>query len=539
MRFRQQIRPALAKVILAAGLASCALATAFAESKRPNIVLLLADDMGYGNLACYGAADFSTPNIDRLAAEGLKFTDAHSPAAVCQPTRYGILSGRGYWRSNYGRIQSGYYFRENEILLPQLLKDAGYSTAMFGKWHLGFGLTQRGEETDWNGELKPGPLESGFDYWFGMPNAHNMPPFVFIENHRVYKGDPADPIRVLSTQEAKDKNVAAGGWGGSTGGKAAHDACPRDRLDLIMAGRAGQWIARQSKDRPFFLYVPFFAPHVPLLPAQEFQGKSPMALRLKRANNAARTSDVIQQQDHAVGMIMAALKEHGFAGNTLVVFSSDNGNLNLGDNQAVGFRTNGPFNGGKTDVWEGGHRVPLIAWWPGHIPAGRTSDNLVSLADLYRTLLAAADVPVPTGAGPDSLNMLPLMEEPSSGRGRLAMLYKGKGSALRVANWVYIPQQGPGGLDPAGGPAVKLGYSNSDYDEKGKLKPDAPPGQLYNLHEDPAQTTNLYGREPERVAILEDIHTKLWKDARKDVPLETYLEALSPLDAGKLGLPAK
>jgi arylsulfatase A-like enzyme len=531
------------KLLFSAALALCAMSQSIAATKRPNIILFLADDMGYGNVGANGNADVATPNIDTLATGGLRFTDAHSPAAVCQPTRYSILAGRYYFRSVWGRIQSGIYFRENEKLLPQLLKDSGYATAMFGKWHLGFGLTKRGEETDWNGDLKPGPNECGFDYWFGMPNSHAQPPYVFIENHGIYRGDPADPIKILSSDEAKAQGIkppagAPTGWGVSVGAKAAHEACDMNRLDLIMADKACEFIGKQSPEKPFFIYLPFFAPHVPLAVAEEFRGKSPIAARLKKQNNnAIRTADYCQQLDHAVGMVLACLKERGFADNTLVVFTSDNGNLNFGDNVNVGFRTNGPFNGQKADVWEGGHRVPCIARWPGKIPAGKSTDKLFSLTDLYGTFLAAADVPVPAGAGPDSANMLPLLEHPDTAPGRTAMVYRGKAAALRIGDWAYHPQQGPGGLFSEG-PVVRLGYSNSDYDETGKIKPDAPPAQLYNLREDPAQTVNLYNKEPELVAAMDDIAKRFYAAAKKgDEPLESFLVGLPPEIARKLNLP--
>lgn len=537
-------------IIAAFALLSAFSALAEAASKRPNIVLFLADDLGYANLSCYDQPDFHTPNVDEIAARGVKFTDGHSPAAVCQPSRYAILAGRWYWRSNWGRYQSGIYFQENEILLSQVLKDAGYSTAVFGKWHLGFGPRKgRGEEPDWNAELKLGPLECGFDYWFGMPNAHNMPPFVFVENHRVYKHDPADPIVMHSAAEAKAKGIPlATGWGASSGGKAAHEACPRDRLDLIVGERAAAWLNQQSPDKPFFLYLPFFAPHAPVVPAKEFEGQSPMAKRLKKNTNSTRTADVVQQMDHAVGLVMKALKEKGLLDNTIVVFSSDNGNINLGDNQAIGFRTNGPFNGNKGDIWEGGHRVPFIVSWPGHIPEGKTCDKFISLIDLYRTFLAAANIPLPEGAAPDGLNMLSLWEHPDSGEGRKIKVYRGKGSALRVGDWVYVPpaevpnakpvklvSQGAGGLaEGGGGPSVKLGYTNSDFDKKGKLKPDAPIEQIYNLRNDPSQTTNLFNTEKERLAVLQKIQQSI--KTSKNTPLEDLLKTLTPEEATLLGI---
>ncbi len=520
----------------------------FAEPKRPNIILFLADDMGIGDVGAYGSTDVSTPNIDQLAAEGLKFTDAHSPAAVCQPTRYAILSGRYYGRSAYGRIQSGIYFRKNEILFPQLLQQAGYNTAAFGKWHLGFGLTTRGQLTDWNGELKPGPNECGFDWFFGMPQSHAQPPYVFVENSRVYKGDPNDPIEIISSADAKARGIkppanAPAGWGMSIGGKAAHEACDMDRLDLIMADKACEFIGRQTAEKPFFIYLPWFAPHVPLAVAEEFRGKSPLGMRLKKHNNnAVRNAEYCNQLDFAVGKVMACLRESGLADNTLVIFTSDNGGAIFGDSASVGYKTNGEFLGTKTDTWEGGHRVPTIALWPGKIPAGKTTNKLFSLTDLYDTFLAAAHVPVPPGAAVDSVNMLPLLLDPDKAPGLDGMFYKGKASALRVGDWAYHPQQGPGGLF-GGGPIVKLGQTHSDYDENGKLKPDAPLEQLYNLGDDPHQTQNLLTSEPEVAAVMKDIMKKYNEANRKaEVPLQAILADLSPEMAKKLNvtiLPAK
>ena len=508
-------------------------------AKRPNIVLFLADDMGYGNLSCYDQDKVATPVIDQLAAEGIRFTDAHSSGATCQPTRYAILSGQEYARnSKWGRIQAGTYFRDGEVLLPKLLKDAGYSTAMFGKWHLGFGWAEeRGEKTDWNGQLTHGPNWCGFDYWFGMPNAHNMPPFVFIENEYVHMRDTNDPLVSMSKEEALEKGLKPStGWGSSYGAKAAHEACDIDRLDLIMAERASAWIGRQSKDKPFFLYVPFFAPHVPLAVSKDFAGTSPMAKVMgQKNNNIVRMADFIGQLDHSVGTIMTALKEHGFDENTLVIFTSDNGNIRLQGMEEAGFGVNGKLLGSKADAWEGGHRVPFIAWWPGRVPAGVVTDHLLSTVDLYDTLLAAAGVSKPAGAGVDSLNQLPLLLDPAKEPPvRQAMNYKGKNSALRVGHWVYQHYQGPGGLFSESSP-IPYGYTHSDYVDN-VIRPDAPPGQLYNLKEDVIQSVNRYRDYPHLVEALENLRNQVAAEWGKKKPLTDYIPLLSEDVRRELGV---
>lgn len=515
-----------------------------AEDRRPNIVFMMADDMGVGNVSSYGTDDVLTPHIDRLAEEGIRFTDAHAPSAVCQPTRYAILSGRGYWRNRWGRIQAGTYFRENEVLLPRVLQSAGYATAMFGKWHLGHGWAEaRGERVNWNKPLTHGPNWAGFDYWFGMANSHAQPPYVWIENDGVYKHDPTDPMEIITHAEAAERGIQVRPdlprWGVSVGAQAAHDALEMARLDLELAERANRWIAERDPDQPFFLYVPFFAPHVPLAVAEEFRGSSPLAKRLGRSNNnAVRHADYCQQLDHAVGMILDALDAYGFADNTLVIFSSDNGAMNYADAQNLGFRSNGPFLGGKTQTWEGGHRVPFLARWPGRIPEGAVSDHLISLTDLYDTFMAVAGVDMPAGAGTDGLNILPMWTDPADTSPiRRGMEYKGRDMGVRVGDWVFLPHQGAGGLASPGAPSRRLGFTNSDYDEDNQLKPDAPPAQLYNLAEDFSQTTNLYHAEAalrEELEAMWDAYNRAshahWhteREKRNQQPLHDFYELLS------------
>jgi arylsulfatase A len=479
------------KTTLAVGAAAILLASAaIAEDARPNIVIIVADDLGYGDVGCYGATKIPTPNLDRLAREGMRFTDAHAPAAVCQPTRYAIIAGQYYWRSTPNHGYS-YYFDENEPLLPALLREAGYRTAGFGKWHLGFGLPK---PADFNGALTPGTAEAGFDYYFGIPRSHNEPPFVFFENDRVFQLEPEDPLRVF-TQEQKPHRY---GWGTSEGAAAAHAARPEDEIDLIFARRCAEFITGQKSDKPFFLYVPFVAPHYPVSPHADFRGRS----------EAGAYGDFVVQLDHCVGLVLDALAEAGVADNTLVFFTSDNGAVNVKELLAVPHRPNGDLLGQKTDAWEGGHRVPLIARWPGKIAPGSVSAALFGLQDFWATSLAAADVKPPPDGGEDSINQLPVLLGQEK-EVRREMVYQGVyGLALRQGPWVYIPNRTSQGFTasdrPFGASFREMGFRSNFLDEDGGVLPEAPEVQLYDVVEDPSQERNLAAENPDRVTELDE-----------------------------------
>lgn len=477
------VKPAALLASLVLGPAALAAADA-----PPNIVIILADDLGYGDVGCYGATKIPTPNIDRLAREGMRFTDAHAPSAVCQPSRYALLSGRYYWRSTPNPGYS-YYFDEGEILLPQVLRDSGYETAGFGKWHLGFGSPA---PADFNARLAPGTLEAGFNYYFGPPRSHNEPPFVFFENDRVYQLDPEDPIRIISQKERPHPY----GWGSSEGAVAAHAARPEDEIDLIVARRAAEFISEQSRDKPFFMYIPFVAPHFPITPHADFRG----------ASQAADYGDFVVELDHCVGLVLNALDAAGIADNTLVVFSSDNGAVNAREPLDAGHRPNGVLLGQKTDAWEGGHRVPFLARWPGQIKAGSKADALLGLQDLMATSLAAAGVLLPDGAGPDSLNQLPVLLGESKAV-RDEMVYQGVlGFALRQGSWVFIPSQGSQGFTAShrsfGVPFRQMGFRNNFLDAEGNPLPDAPKAQLYRITDDISQEKNLVLEHPDIAAKM-------------------------------------
>jgi len=463
-----------------------------AEAAPPNIVLILADDLGYRDLGCYGATKVKTPNIDQLAREGRLFSDAHSPAAVCHSTRYALMTGREWWRRPQGWYGNA-TLAEARVTLPGMLKTAGYATACIGKWHLGFGKAR----PDWNGELKPGPLEAGFDYFFGIPGPHGQAPQVFIENHRVVGLDPADPIQI------EDRGLRASMLGGR---KARFKT---EELATVLTEKAVRFI-EENRQRQFFLYFATTNIHGPLTPGARFKGTSQCGVY----------GDFIQELDWSVGEILGALDRLNLADRTLVLFTSDNGGV-LRFAVPNGHFPNGELLGQKTDAWEGGHRVPLVARWPGHIKQGTRSAELISLSDMLATTAAILGKQLSREDAPDSFNMLPALVEDSPARGiRPYLTVEGVlGLAIREGRWLYLPFHDSGGLSSGPHPEVwmkfwELGRTNSDFTAEGKLKPDAPPGQLYDLTEDPGQTTNVYRRHPEVVKRMGERLETLEKEAR-------------------------
>ncbi|MFN0077896.1 MAG: sulfatase family protein [Prosthecobacter sp.] len=471
------------------------------DPSKPNIILILADDLGYGDLGCYGAAKVKTPNIDKLASGGRRFTDAHSASSVCTPSRYALLTGEYPFRKNlWGPVMnpSPLVVDVTKPTVASLLKAQGYATACFGKWHLGFGDKPN---PDWNTDLKPGPLECGFDHYFGIPVVNSHPPFVWVEDHRVVGLDPADPLRYggkAETQSFPEKMLKPA----MSGAKAAHALYREEEHGTTLTEKATHWM-RGQKDEPFFLY--FATPHIhhPFTPGAKFKGSS----------EAGRYGDFIQEFDWMVGEVMRTLDELKLRDNTLVILTSDNGGmLNEGGQEAwkAGHRLNGELLGFKFDSWEGGHRVPFIAHWPGHIPAGSVSNQLICQIDLLATLAAL------TGSkttGPDSVNVLPAMvgtpDKPL--RDQLVIApHKEKNLALREGRWLYIGAQGGGGFNGTkvgdhmlGGPgALKFtGEINSDI-ANGKIKADAPSAQLYDLEADLAQSYNISQEHPEQASKM-------------------------------------
>ena len=479
-------------------------------AEQPNVVLIYADDLGYGDLSCYGATKVQTPNIDRLAREGRSFLDAHSPSAVCTPSRYGLLTGEYPFRQgtsgSWGPLvhTKGLIINTDKLTLGRLFKEAGYNTAAVGKWHLGFGK----EKADFNKPLRPGPLELGFDYYFGLSSNNSANPYVYIENDRVFGWDPSDPLVGMKSNGPLPYSFDEVGrmqpnrYEGASKARRIYD---NRMTGTLFSEKAVDWI-RKEGDQPFFFY---YAPpqiHHPFTPHPRFVGTS----------QAGMYGDFIHELDWMVGEILDTLDELSLADETLVIFTSDNGGMfNLGGKQAwhKGHHQNGNLLGFKFGVWEGGHRVPFLARWPGRIKAGSSSNHLLSSLDLLASFAFLLGRELERDEGLDSLNQLEtFLRDPSeSARDQLVLLPREeKSMALRKGDWVYISSQGDGsgeiGTSKRGGPWA-VGYTltnNSDIGIDGSIRSDAPIEQLYNLKTDPYQTANIIRDHPRVAAEMRD-----------------------------------
>ena len=487
--------------------------------KLPNIILINADDLGYGDLGCYGATMVQTPNIDQLASEGRLFTDAHTASAVCSPSRYGLLTGRYPLRRNFWGpvpgVTAGLSVDTERPTIANVLKEAGYATACVGKWHLGFGE----EAPNWDGALKPGPLELGFDYYFGIPAVNSGPPFVYVENHHVVGYDPSDPF-VLKAKAATQEWPAKNGIGQIGGAEKAHLLFEDEKIGTTFKNKAIEWMSTTSASRqnqPFFLYLATTNIHHPFTPAPQFKGTS----------EAGRYGDFIHELDWIVGEVLRTVKEMGQEENTLVIFTSDNGGmLNHGGQDAwkSGHKLNGDLLGFKFGAWEGGHRIPFIAKWPGKIPANSKTDHLLSQVDLLATFASIIDQPIDGDKKHDSVDQFPeLMGQAESPQRELLVVSANSPEHLlvRKEKWVYIPGQDEGGFqgknvgDHTLGGAAAFALTeqkNSDVVDH-KIKEGAPAAQLYDLEKDPFQSKNVITQNPEVEQELQQILT----DYRKQI----------------------
>lgn len=442
----------------------------------PNVIVILSDDVGWGDLGCYGSTRIKTPNLDALAREGMRFTDAHASAAVCTPTRYSLLTGQYSWRVNATGLDKGVANGDSPLLipasavtLPKIMKSAGYRTGAVGKWHLGFGNSK----PDYNQELSPGPLEIGFDEFFGFPATNDRIPTVFVRDHRVLNLDPNDPIE-YSYQAPAGPNSPLKKF--SSGGS---------RIGWISGGKAAQWkdtdltdtftreavaFVERNQKNPFFLYYAPHNVHAPTVPNPRFLGSSGLSKR----------ADMLVELDWSVGELMKTLERLKLSDNTLVIFCSDNGAYVIDEE---GHRPNGPWRGEKSQLWEGGHRGPFIARWPAQIPPG-VSDELVGLIDLPATAAAIVGAELADDAAPDSFNLLPTLLGKTNPHPRdHLILMSGKGDlAIRQGNWKYIPD-----LETASG-----WKSWTQKDETTPIKEG-----LFDLENDKGELTNISARKPE------------------------------------------
>ncbi len=470
----------------------------------PNIVLILADDMGYGDARCYSPdSKIQTPNIDLLASEGIRFTDAHTPSSVCTPNRYGLLTGRYCWRT---RLKSGVILGYDESPLIEksretigsLLQKKGYTTACIGKWHLGMNWQTRDgyviqddhnmwqnydgpfkdneESIDFNKPVSGGPLELGFDYFFGTLGCSTSDnPYCFIENDRTV-GIPSVKI--------PDKWL---GLPGVVTGLMEPNWSMED-VDPIFTRKAIEFIdnhVNNDRDAPFFLYLALSSPHIPFLPPEMTKEKSDEGPR----------GDLVMVVDWSVGEISKTLDKHGIADNTLFIFTSDNGPRRGGN----GHLSAGPFRGYKGNIWEGGHRVPFIARWPGQIDPGTINSQTISLTDMLATFAGLTGQSLYINAGEDSYNMLPAILgeqfEPPDKRIRIFHSVSGV-FAIRKGKWKLIE-------GTRGSGSGKLNLNRDSLENI---------GQLYNLEEDPYEQIDLYDQHPDIVSELLDILQKIRKD---------------------------
>jgi arylsulfatase A-like enzyme len=482
------------------------------KNSKPNIVLIYTDDLGYGDISCNGTSAIKTPNIDRLAKNGVRFTNAHTTSATCTPSRFSLLTGKYAWRKEGTGIAPGdatLLIPVATTTLPGMLQKAGYNTAVIGKWHLGLGDAKG---ADWNGEIAPGPLEIGFNYSFLIPATGDRVPCVFVENHHVVNLDRNDPIKVSYTgpldpnaptgkknpellkmypSHGHDMTIVNGvsRIGYMTGGNAA---LWRDEdFANILVQKATAYI-NQQKNNSFFLYFSTHDIHVPRMPNERFVGKSGMGPR----------GDVLLQLDWTVGQIEEVLKKNGLLENTLIIFTSDNGQViddgykdeaveKLGNHKPAGI-----FRGGKYSAFEAGTRVPFIVSWKGKVKQGKVNNALFSQIDLYASLANLAGLTVEAGQAPDSKNHLPvLLNKNRQSREYLIEQSLHSTLSLIVGDWKYIE------------PSTKPTINKDTNTELGNY----PKPQLYNLAADPSETKNLIEVYPAKVNEMKLMLDKIKK----------------------------
>jgi arylsulfatase A-like enzyme len=484
--------------ILALFLVTCGLAAQAAD--KPNIIVILADDMGVGDVKLLGGATskIPTPHIDQLARDGMRFTDAHSTSSVCTPTRYSILTGRYNWRSS---LKSGVLYgfsppliAEDRPTVARLLKDEGYATACIGKWHLGMRMpttdgkpaAAKNTNVDWKGTIQDGPLSTGFDHFFGISASLDMPPYIWICDDR-FVGECTVTKAFLRR------------------GPAQADFEAVDVLGAITT-KSVEWIGA-NQDKPMFLYVPLASPHTPIVPSREWKGKSGLG----------PYADFVMETDHAVGEIVKAVDAAGLADNTLIIVTADNGcsPAAQGGMKTIRFRgaTREPvqpemhypssaYRGAKSDLFEGGHRVPFIARWKGTVPAGTTCDQTVCQVDLYATCADLLGKKLADHEAPDSVSLLPALEGKADSPLREATVHHSIDGAfaIRKGPWKLLLCPDSGGW--------------SEPNKKNAAKQKRTGFQLYDLSSDPDETVNVQAEHPKKVAELKALLTRYVTEGR-------------------------
>ena len=475
--------------------------------QNPNIILILADDLGYGDVASYNPESrVPTPNLDRLSREGLSFTDAHAPATVCTPSRYSVLTGRMAFRTGFKGVFTGAggpcLIEEGRLTLPGMLRDNGYTTACYGKWHVGLSFPDKDgnpinenglepvQRIDYSRPIPDSPIHRGFEHFYGTACCSGTDfLYAFVDGDRI----PVPPTAELDKTPLPKHPYA----NDNRPGMIAPDFDIQE-LDQLFLKKSIAFVenhVRNTPDNPFFLYHPTNAVHLPSFASRVCRGKT----------NAGPHGDFIFEFDHVVGEMLHALERLGIADNTLVMVSSDNGpEVCSVVNMRKNYRHDGarPWRGLTRDNWEGGHRIPFIARWPGHIAAGTKTDQTVCLCDIMAACAALVRAELPYNAAEDSYDILPIMlgRQPEDRSVRKHTLHQtiSLELSIRKGPWKYLDHQGSGGND----------YVSSKKLHPYALPEKAPdaPGQLYNLDEDPGETTNLYFEHPE---IVEELRTQL------------------------------
>ncbi|MGB0369962.1 MAG: sulfatase family protein [Opitutales bacterium] len=472
--------------LLLSAFALC-LSLSSAKQERPNIIYIIADDMGYGDVSALNPeSKIQTPHLDHMAAEGMVFTDAHSSSSVCTPTRYNVMTGRYNWRTKLQRgVVNGYeppLIEADRLTIANLLQENGYNTAMIGKWHLGmnhpfaeppasYKKNLKNLVINWDQPLTGTPTCNGFDYFWGHNASLDFPPYNYIENDRYQSQNLRYVDKKLMKSELGITKGFRPGW-------IADNFDPFETLDEFY-DRSAEYILKADKDTPFFLYIPLTSPHTPIIPTSEWKGKSGLG----------DYGDFVMQTDAGVGQILSALDAAGITENTLILFTADNGCSPAADIDALiaqGHFPNYIYRGAKADIWEGGHRVPHIVRWPAAIKAGTQTDRLTVLGDIVATAADIIATDLPADGAEDSVSFLPTLigktEETAATRAIVNHSISGQ-FAIRTPEWKLIFTAGSGGW--------------SKPKDKDAAKQGLPKFQLYNMIKDPQETTNLYTQFPE------------------------------------------